>query len=205
LNVNKENGSTTASFRRSFLVGTGVATALALTAACSGGSTYYYGIRGVVEDAVISYDCPRNLSMEPVSFDAGHGRGSGPASSTGRSRKGSDNSSKANSGSQDRKTRSPRPQNGATKQGSTEGAKKAPASKAPASKGVALSEKPEKPERVNRVPSAQSALARRGCKVDDYELFIRNKNGLYEQDVRRTDYKKCTNKARMSFPACTTI
>lgn len=154
---------------------------------CSGGGgkTYSYKVTGTVEAAHIDYECGDSLSMEPVGFNAGRGGGS----SSGGSRSGGSGTS---GGSKGRGT--------VNKDNSSSSVQKD--SKRPASTGVRLTKKPDKPERVSRVEVPAFASKPKGCK-EEYELFVRNRDGLFEQDVRKVDYERCSDKAREKFPACT--
>lgn len=216
--MNKEKGSSAKNFRRAVLAGIGSGAALTLVAACSGSGSYGYEVSGVVEAAQVDYDCPRNLSMEPVGFVTGKHRRT--TSSTGGSKSSSSSNSSSQSGSVDlgkavtQKTSTPKApaprastpksRGGAVRQGGGSIASKAPTTtKSPTRKGVVLSKKPDAPERISKVPALKYRYKPRGCKVDDYELFVRNNDGLFEQDVRHADYINCTDRKRMPFPACT--
>jgi hypothetical protein len=176
------------------MTGVGSAALLTLAAACTGGSSYQYRVSGMVEAAQIDYDCHQNLAMEPAGFVTGNrGRTSSSSGS------GSSNLRKAPT---PRRTSPSRPQGGSSvRQPGL--SKKTPVTKKPSSRGVTLSRKPDKPERITKVPIPKYRHKPHGCKVDDYELFIRNSNGLFEQDVRHVDYLNCTERKLMAFPRCT--
>lgn len=146
---------------------------LALTLVACTGDTYEYAVSGVVEAGQIDYDCPRSLSMEPAGFVTGK---------HGR-------------------TKSPR--STTRRSGSSTGSRSRTRSSTPVSKGVKLKKKPDSAERVSKVPTPKYRSKPRGCKVDDYELFIRSNGSLYEQDVRKVDYDKCLATKSARFPRCT--
>lgn len=188
--------------------------------ACSGG-TYEYTVSGNVVDQQIDYTCPkRTLSMEAVAFTVGHHKSNSSSKSSSSKSK-----SKSGSGKVAKKptkasgtASSPKP----AKTSSTGTGKKTisstpspartasatPSPKRVRNKGVTLSSKPDKAEKLRTLPKALAW--RKGCKVDDYEIFVVDRKGdLYEQDVRKADYKNClrarvpkgqTNKL---FPLCT--
>ncbi|MCP9209670.1 hypothetical protein [Streptomyces cucumeris] len=75
-------------------------------------------------------------------------------------------------------------------------------SRSKTSSGSKLPNKPTEPERVPKIPSRGHGKKSKGCKVE-YELYIKNSDGLFEQDVRQVDYDKCLDRKRERFPACT--
>lgn len=154
---------------------------------CSGGSdkTYSYEVSGVVEAAQVDYECKGDLDLEPASFTAGRTK---PEPKKAES---DDSSSDSDFGDSEKKKPAKK----------DVAASKAPASKAPSkSGGVKLSKKPDKPERVTKIKPPK--CKHKGCH-EEYELFVKNREGLFEQDVRKVDYDNCLDKAREHFPACT--
>jgi hypothetical protein len=176
------------------------ATGLILTLGACSTATYQYTVSGRVQGQQITYDCPgEDVALDTVAFTAGgkkknnNGVGAASPSRPPASNKPSGrNTGKSSSGT----TASSTPKPSTT------------AAKVKSNKGVTLSEKPEAPEMVKsgKVPSPPSRLNLRGCKVDDYEIFVLDGNGvLYEQDVRKVDYNKCNAyKGTIKlFPRCT--
>lgn len=139
---------------------------------------YTYDVSGTVEGAQVDYECGEDPSLNMVAFNVLSARATKkPGSESGGN----------GSGSTSRRTGTPVP--------------KAKPSKSPA--GVKLDKKPEKPERINSVPkSPKFTTPQKGCEVE-YELFVRNDDGLFEQDVREVDYTKCSDVESEEFPACT--
>lgn len=147
--------------------------ALALALSACGSDSYEYQVSGVVEAAQVDYDC-HGLSMEAAAFVV-----------------------------KPVPRRTAKTSKPATKrQGSGSGTSSGTVRKAPSNKGVKLTKKPDKPERVFKVPTVKYKTKRHGCK-NEYELFVRNRDGLFEQDVRKVDYDKCLDRKREPFPRCT--
>jgi hypothetical protein len=170
---------------------------------CSGGSskTYSYEVSGVVEAAQVDYECKGDLDMEAASFVVGRAKPKPKKADSGDS----------SSDSGDNKQEEPAKKNVATpKAPANKAPSKAPASRTPASRskepaksgGVKLSKKPDKPERVTKIKPPKYKHKPKGCH-EEYELFVKNREGLFEQDVRKVDYDNCLDKARERFPACT--
>lgn len=194
LNVNKNM----------LVLASGTAVAVLGIAGCSQGSseTYRYEVSGTVESAQVDYECKGDLNTDPIAFVAGRGGGTG--SSTRKSSGGSRSSSKAKAGSSEARTpsaRSTTPATAPTGKSKTPSSARATAALKP-NKGVSLSKKPDKPERVTKVKPPKYKSKPKGCR-NEYELFVRNKDGLFEQDVRQVDYERCSDKPRELFPACT--
>jgi hypothetical protein len=162
-----------------FLVTT---TAVTLSLSGCSNKTYGYEISGVIEAGQLDYDCPDDPSMDPVGFAAASNKPQkGPSSN-------------------------PRPIVGATSAAipttrATPAAPAASPSVNPSRKTVKLPKKPGKPKRVPAVPVAKHLTVPKGCEVD-YELFVRNSDGLFEQDVRQVDYNRCLDAENKDFPAC---
>lgn len=160
-----------------------VITALPLSG-CSNES-YWYAISGVVEDGQVDHDCPDGGPMEGVAFPVS----TAPANrSPARSNPGSPTGKKAES----IKPVAPPP----ALRGSSRTASRKEAG------GVKLTKRPEKPEQIYRIPVIKHAKALKGC-ATEYELFVRNDAGLFEQEVRQADYDKCLDQKLESFPVCT--
>lgn len=160
-----------------FLVTT---TAVTLSLSGCSNKTYGYAISGVVEAGQVDYDCPGDPSMDPVGFVAASSKPQkGPSSN-------------------------PRPAVKVTPAAAptTRLTPAASSSVSPSRKTVKLSKKPGKPKRVPAVPIAKHLTPPKGCEVE-YELFIRNPDGLFEQDVRQVDYTRCLDAEREGFPGCT--
>lgn len=197
---------------------------LILGASGCASSTYEYQVSGDVVSQQIDYKCPKKtLSMEAVAFVTGKhkstGSGSKKKSDSGSGKK--DDSSgtvakKDSSGSSPKSTKTPSatPSKKGTDTGTgtsrstTRTASATPSPKPLRNKGVTFSSKPDKPEKLRSVPKV--ITWHKGCKVDDYEIFVVDKKGnLYEQDVRRTDYNNCARagipkgKKYKLFPLCT--
>lgn len=168
---------------------------------CSEGSgkTYSYEVSGTVEAAHVDYECEGDLAMEPAAFVAGGTKPRPKKADPGGSSSDSDSSGDAKKGESAKKDVA------ASKAPASKTPSKAPASasKAPAKPGgVKLSKKPDKPERVTKVKPPKYKHKPKGCH-EEYELYVKNREGLFEQDVREVDYDRCSDKARESFPACT--
>lgn len=176
--------------------------AISLVAGCAGDS-YRYEVSGVVEARQIDYDCPgEDVAMAPIGFQAAvAGRPKPPPRSNTST---SDTPDTAEAPRSSNRTPSTAP----SKAASSAPGRSAPASSAPVrterpvkkSKGVKLDKKPAKPVKVPKFLKAALPLSLAGCK-EEPELFIRNADGLFEQDVRRVDYDRCPEKS--DFPACT--
>lgn len=140
--------------------------------------SYEYEMYGIVTSGQVDYDCPADVAMAAVGYVAGPK----PKPNTNGSH------------SQEGPGKKPTP------------SKRVPDSvipaKKPSGKGVKLDEKPDKPERINTIPAVKHSKKSKGCKAE-YELFVENPDGLFEQDVRKVDYDKCMNEKREPFPACT--
>lgn len=166
---------------------------------CSGGSSkmYSYEVSGVVEAAQVDYECKGDLDMEAASFVVGRTKPKPKKADSG-------DSSSDSSDSEGNKAEEPAKKNVATpKAPASKTPSKTPASKAPAkSGGVKLSKKPDKPERVTKIKPPKYKHKSKGCH-EEYELFVKNREGLFEQDVRKVDYDKCSDKVREPFPSCT--
>lgn len=183
LSVNKKTG----------VVVTGTAILSLVVMGCSGGGseTYSYEVSGTVEAAQVDYECEGDLALDPLSF-AVAGAGSKPQ--TLRVRSADSDSSRSDVAA----SASPRRKGPARTTPS-----KAPVGKTPAvPKGVKLPKRPDKPERVTRVEPPAHKSKPEGCE-EEHELFIRNADGLFEQDVREVDYDRCSDEVSESFPACT--
>lgn len=160
--------------------------------------TYSYEVSGTVEARQIDYDCPNeDVAMDAVAFVAGKGGTSG-----GGSRSGSGGSSGGSSGKSSGSTGKSGKGSGST---STSGGTLGSSSTGKSTKtgsGVKLKKKPAKPEKIKggKVPKPLYAKKPKGCETE-YELYIRNDDGLFEQDVRREDYDNCTEGEK--FAACT--
>jgi hypothetical protein len=169
---------------------------------------YEYEVSGVVEAVQTDYECGEDLALEPAAFPAGKGKGSsgsrsktsGSSSESGASsaQQGGGGGNVAASKPPSRKTEAPLPHR---------------TSKAPAAStarpngdvhksGVQLSKKPAKPKRVTRIVPPKESKRPEGCETE-YEVFVRNGDGLFEQDVRKVDYIHCSDQVREQFPACT--
>lgn len=167
--------------------------------------TYGYEVSGTVEARQIDYDCPNeDVAMDAVAFVAGSGRGSGSGKSSKSSGKSSDAKSDKNSGSSDSVDRAPNsaPSSRSTKAPTTSSTTRPSTPATRASGGVKLKKKPAKPEKVkgDKAPKPLYAKKPKGCETE-YELYVRNDDGLFEQDVRREDYDNCTEGEK--FAACT--
>lgn len=166
---------------------------------CGAGSssTFKYEVSGTVEAAQVDYECGGDVDLDadPVAFVAGKGKGTGPSA-----RKSSGGSTKSSSKTKDQGSRPSTATKAPTAKAKTPG----PAASVPTApnRGVTLSKKPDKPERVIKVKPPKYKSKPRGCR-NEYELFVRNKDGLFEQDVREVDYDRCSDKPRELFPACT--
>jgi hypothetical protein len=173
------------------------------------GKKYEYEVSGVVEAVQTDYECGEDLALEPAAFVAGKGGGgssgkksntsnSGSASDAGDVQQGRDRGNVAASKPPNRKTEAPPPRR----------TSKAPATSRPngdsprKSGGVRLSKKPAKPERVTKIVPPKGPKRPKGCETE-YEVFVRNGDGLFEQDVRKVDYVHCSDQVREQFPACT--
>lgn len=172
-----------------------------LTLSACGADSYEYQVSGDVVSQQVDYKCPKKtLSMEAVAFTTG-------------SHKGSSNS---DSGSSPKSTKTPSATSSkrgagtgtSTPRSTTRTASPTPSPKVLGNKGVTLSSKPDKPEKLRSVP--RPVVWHKGCKVDDYEIFVQAKDGtLYEQDVRKADYDNCARagipkgKKYKLFPLCT--
>lgn len=176
------------------IAGTAVVS-LGMSACGSGDKKYEYDVSGRVQAQHVDYDCEDDLDADPVAFVAGKGRGGGSSGKKGSAarsvRKGSDAS------------RPPRRSAPAASSVS-----KVPSAERSASKsakpvgGVQLSKKPAKPVRVFKVSPPKYKVKPKGCETE-YELFIKNDKGLFEQDVREVDYSNCLARKRDLFPECT--
>lgn len=150
---------------------------------------YWYAISGTVEAGQIDYDCPASRSMEGAAFAVGTSQ---PKMATNRA------PAKPNSGTHSgKKTAPPKPLAPSAAPSRTSGA-----TLTKETGGVKLTKKPDKPELIYRVPAVKHSKAQKGCTVE-YELFVRNDDGLFEQGVRQADYDKCLDQKLESFPACT--
>lgn len=153
-----------------------IAGALALSG-CSNES-YEYELSGTVEAGQVDYDCPNDLAMAPVALSKPN---PGPRSGAKQEKRKTGGAHTSKTPGKETKSSSP---------------KNVP------DDGVKLSKKPEKPERIRKVPAVKHASKPKGCEVE-YELFVQNSEGLFEQDVRQVDFDKCMDEKREPFPACT--
>lgn len=167
--------------------------AISMVVGC-GADTYRYEVSGTVEERQIDYDCPgEDVAIEPVGFQAGRSKPKPkPKNNT------SDDASSADSPTAAPKTERPSrtsaPIAAPTRTGSPTKAPKG------GTKGVELKEKPAKPVKIPKFLKAAIPISLVGCK-EEPELFVRNADGLFEQDVRREDFDKCLKGD--VFPACT--
>lgn len=175
------------------LIPASIAAMILATSGCSGDS-YEYTISGVVEAGQVDYDCPGHLSLDTASFVVG-----GKKTPDSRSR----TSPKPDSANRSKPPATTTPSPTRKRGSSVTGNRSATPSKVPENKGAKLSKKPDKPKRITRIPAPKHNSTLKGCKVDDYELFVRSDGTLYEQDVRRIDYHRCLSSERELFPACT--
>lgn len=157
------------------LVGTPTVSVILTLSACGGGEGgYEYEVEGTVRHHRVDYDCPGvDVALHPVAF----ARSSGGSSGGGRGSSSRSNSSSVSGG-------------GGSKSSSRSG-------------GVKLSKKPAKPKKVDKFsPSVYDGVgAPKGCEIE-YELFVDTSDGLYEQDVREEDYRRCAERGKV-FPLCT--
>lgn len=174
--------------KRIAVVAAGALTGVLVLSGCAN-TSYEYEVSGTVEAGQIDYDCPDGAAMDTVVFIAkSKPGGSGTSGSSGKTAKKPSTSTGSNKTADKDSTPS--------KSTPTTPVKK------PSGKGVKLSEKPDKAERVSKVPKVQHPANLSGCETE-YELFVKNADGLFEQDVRKVDYDKCTDSGRESFPSCT--
>ncbi|MFE0472456.1 hypothetical protein ACFW2V_12665 [Streptomyces sp. NPDC058947] len=173
-----------------------------MASACdSDGGPYEYGISGTVQAWQVDYECGDSLAMEPAAFTDGKGKGGGSSSRKQGGGYDSSDTGEALQGS------TPKPLTKNTSTPSAPRMSKTPptarptASPTKAVKGVKLTEKPDRPVRITKVPSPTYTTKPRGCETE-YELFIQNDSGLFEQEVRRVDYNHCSKRGH-KFPACT--
>lgn len=177
--------------------------AMSLLVGC-GADTYRYEVSGLVEERQIDQDCPgEDVAMEPIGFSAGRPKP--------KPRPVSSDTDSDTVEAPPARTQAPRatrtPSSAPTgSQNPTRTQNPTPTRSAPTSrpvnntKGVKLDKKPAKPVKVPKFLKAALPLSLAGCK-EEPELFIRNDDGLFEQDVRRIDYDKCLKGD--PFPACT--
>ncbi|MER6605894.1 hypothetical protein ABT282_08260 [Streptomyces sp. NPDC000927] len=150
------------------------AAVLSLTLTACGGD-HQYKLKGRVESKQIDQDChtSRSGNLNAFSLPMKTGGSSG-------SRSGGGNSSGSRSGG------------GSSSSGG----------------GVSLDKKPSEPRKVDSLPPIPDGpdmdhprkTASKSCKPE-YELFIRNSEGIFEQDVTADHYRKCDK--REEFPRCT--
>lgn len=179
--------------------------------ACSG-DTYEYTVSGDVVSQQIDYKCPKGtLSMEAVAFTTGKHKSTRSGSSSDSGTASSPKPTKTSSNGAGRRATSPSPTPTRTASATSTATPVRTATPTPApvrNKGVTLSSKPDKAEKLRALPKA--LVWHKGCKVDDYEIFVVDKKGdLYEQDVRKADYNNCARagipkgKKYKLFPLCT--
>lgn len=191
--------------KKTAAIASGAAGLILTLGACST-ATYQYAVSGRVQGQQITYDCPgKDVALDTVAFEAG-----GKKKSKKVSKKKASSSTKPTASKKPTGQNTQKPSSGTTASSTSKPSVTATttAAKVKSNKGVTLSEKPEAPELVKsgKVPSPPSRLNLRGCKVDDYEIFVLDGSGvLYEQDVRKVDYNKCNAyKGTIKlFPRCT--
>lgn len=155
--------------------------ALALALSACGGD-YSYGVTGRVAGKQIDWDC-HGHALAPVAF----ARTSGGRGTTG--------SRSTTGGSSYRKSTS----------GSTTSGKKTTTGGSSSSGGTSLKKKPRKPKKLhgfdlhdlNHSTHRPSGCTRSSA---EYELYVKNDDGLFEQDVTSDHYKRCAKGEK--FPSC---
>jgi hypothetical protein len=175
---------------------------LILTLGACSTATYQYKVSGTVQGQQITYNCPgKSVAMDIVSFETGGKKKRNSGSNTAPSPR--PLVSKKPTGRNTQK-----PSSGVTTSNTSKPSPSATTAKVKSNTGVTLSEKPEAPELAKNgtVPTPAYRSRPKGCKVDDYEIFVLNGSGdLYEQDVRKVDYDRCSRfKGTVKlFPRCT--
>jgi hypothetical protein len=135
------------------------------------GGNYSYAVSGHVVGKKIDWDCDGH-AMAPVAFTR-TSRGSGA---------------------------------GTRKNGTTRKNPSIPKAPANGSGGVPLKKQPHQPRKLGgfTLPHLPKATKRpKGCSHGsaDYEMFIKNDDGIFEQDVTSEHYERCEGGEK--FPACT--
>jgi hypothetical protein len=170
------------------------------------GKKYRYEVSGVVEAVQTDYECGEDLALEPAAFVAGKGGGGSSGKKSGTSGSGS-NADGVQQGGDSGRVAATKPPNKKAEAPSPRRTSQSPAtsrpnSGAPQKSGVQLSKKPAKPKRVTKIVPPKGSKRPEGCETE-YEVFVRNSDGLFEQDVRKVDYDHCSDQVREPFPACT--
>jgi len=143
-------------------------------AACGSSDDAAYDVSGTVKSKQIDYDCTKKSHAMSLVLGKGTGGSSG----------GRGGSSGSKSGSSSRGGSS----------GSKNGGSSSTQNKPPAP--VAVPDLPQSP--ASKSPAAKPKGV--SCSTE-YELFIENKDGLFEQDVTSEHYERCAEKEK--FPSCT--
>lgn len=166
--------------------------------------SYHYQVSGVVEAAQVDMECGEDFALDLVAYGSGKGGGGGSKKKDEDSGSSLSDTSSVELG----QGKSSAPPVKRIPSVAPERNAKVP-SVAPEKRhktfsklGVELKQKPDAPERVRKVPSVKTSKKAKGCKPE-YELFVRNTSGLFEQDVREVDWRMCSDRPREHFPLCT--
>lgn len=166
---------------------------IGLIAGCSGGDDVQdapdYSVEGKVYSKWINYDCKAH-GMAPMAFEV-LPQGKSGGSSGGSKNKGTEDTGSVDSGNKGTVTKPSATSKPPTTSGGSSGG--VATTKAPSAVKVSPSSIP------TGTPTKPSGYSKKWCTTEP-ELFVQNKDGIFEQDVKSDEYDMCAVKEK--FPSC---